>query len=314
MTTIIPEGATATIPKPETASARAHKTLTSPWASLAAAVIAILWTVPTAGLLISSFRPENDIKTTGWWEFFVHPHLTLSNYHAVLNGNGASGSNLSSFLINSIVITLPGVIIPIFLATMAAYGFAWTRFPGRNLLFVMIFALQIVPLQVTLIPLLKLFVHPPLNLMPIAGGDAPAGGLYSLWIAHTMFGLPLAIFLLHNFMREIPAELVESARVDGAGHVQIFTRLILPLMTPAIAAFGILQFLWVWNDLLVAMVFANSDVAPLTKALADLTGERGQDWPLLSAGAFLSMIIPMAVFLSMQRFFVRGLLAGSVKG
>jgi alpha-glucoside transport system permease protein len=297
-----------------TAAAEAHHKLSSPWASLAAAIIAIVWTVPTAGLLISSFRPEDDIKTTGWWEFFLHPHLTLSNYDAVLNGNGASGSDLSSFLVNSIVITIPGVIIPIFLATMAAYGFAWTRFWGRDLLFVMVFALQIVPLQVTLIPLLKLFAHPPLGLPAISGNDAPADGLYSLWIAHTMFGLPLAIFLIHNFMMQIPGELIESARVDGAGHVQIFARIVLPLMTPAIAAFGILQFLWVWNDLLVAMVFAGHDNAPITKALSDLTGERGQDWPLLSAGAFLSMIIPMIVFLSLQRFFVRGLLAGSVKG
>lgn len=313
MTTVVPEGAVSALPL-ETPTERAHRRLSSPWASLVALVIALLWTVPTAGLLISSFRPENDVKTSGWWEFFSHPHLSLQNYDAVLHGNGASGSDLSGNLLNSIVITLPAVIIPIFLATMAAYGFAWIKFPGRDVLFVMVFALQIVPIQVTLIPLLKLFVHPPLGLPAISGGSAPAGGLYALWIAHTMFGLPLAIFLLHNFMRQIPGDLIESARVDGAGHVQIFLRIMLPLMTPAIAAFGILQFLWVWNDLLVAMVFANSDVAPMTKALSDLTGERGQDWPLLSAGAFVSMVIPMVVFLSMQRFFVRGLLAGSVKG
>lgn len=313
MTTVIPEGATAAIPA-ERAATTARRRLSSPWASIAALVIAVVWTVPTAGLLISSFRPEDDIRTSGWWEFFLHPHLSLDNYQAVLTGNGASGSNLSENLLNSVVITVPGVIIPIFLATMAAYSFAWIRFPGRDLLFVMVFALQIVPIQVTLIPLLRLFVHPPLGLPAISGGDAPAGGLYALWIAHTMYGLPLAVFLLHNFMSQIPGDLIESARVDGAGHVQIFTRIMLPLMTPAIAAFGILQFLWVWNDLLVAMVFANSNVAPLTKALSDLTGERGQDWPLLSAGAFLSMVLPMIVFLSLQRFFVRGLLAGSVKG
>jgi alpha-glucoside transport system permease protein len=297
------------------AAAEAHKRLSSPWASLAAAVIAIVWTVPTAGLLISSFRPQYDIKTSGWWEFFIHPHLTLSNYQAILRGSGdQSATNLGSFLVNSIVITIPAVIIPIFLATMAAYGFAWTRFRGRDLLFVMVFALQIVPIQVTVIPLLRLFVHPPLGLPALSGNDAVAGGLYSLWIAHAMFGLPLAIFLLHNFMQQIPAELMESARVDGAGHVQIFSRIILPLMTPAIAAFGILQFLWVWNDLFVAMVFAGHNNAPITKALSDLTGDRGQEWPLLSAGAFVSMVIPMIVFLSLQRFFVRGLLAGSVKG
>ncbi len=187
------------------------------------------------------------------------------------------------------------------------------RFPGKNLLFVLVFALQIVPIQVCLIPLLKLYNKPPFNLMPIHGGqNPPAGGLYSVWLSHTIFALPLAIFLLHNFMREIPGELIESARVDGAGHVQIFSRIMLPLMTPAIAAFGVLQFLWVWNDLLVAMIFSQS-TPPLTKALTDLTGTRGQDWPLLTAGAFVSMVIPMIVFIALQRFFVRGLLAGSVK-
>lgn len=298
-----------TISKIEKVSESSRKELTSKWASLAAVVIAVLWTIPTAGLLISSFRPEADIKTTGWWRIFVDPSFTLENYRAVLSGS--SQYNLSEYLINSAIITIPAVIIPISVATMAAYAFAWMSFPFKNFLFILVFALQIVPIQVTMIPLLGLYVD-----LGLAGNDAPGGGFYTIWLSHAMFALPLAIYLLHNFMSEIPGELIESARVDGAGHVQIFTRLILPLMTPAIAAFAILQFLWVWNDLLVALVFGGGspEVSPLTVQLAALSGTRGQDWHLLAAGAFVSLIVPLIVFLSLQRFFVRGLLAGSVKG
>jgi alpha-glucoside transport system permease protein len=210
-------------------------------------------------------------------------------------------------LINSIVITIPSVVIPVTVACLAAYAFAWMRFPYRDTLFVAVFALQIVPLQIALIPLLRLYVD-----SGIHGG----GSFWPLWISHTIFALPLAIFLLHNFFKEVPAELVEAARVDGAGHVTIFLRIMLPLVTPAIAAFGIFQFLWVWNDLLVAvtMVGGTRDVAPLTARIAELSGSQGTEWHLLTAGAFISIIIPVIVFLSLQRYFVRGLLAGSVKG
>ena len=313
MTTTTPEvPTTVTAPQP-TAAAAAHKKLTSPWASFAAIVIATLWTIPTAGLLISSFRPENDVKESGWWTWFTNPNVTLDNYSAVLKG---SDTNLATYFVNSIVITLPAVIIPITLATLAAYAFAWMKFPGRDLLFVAVFALQIVPIQVTMIPLLSLYVSPPFGLPSLAGADAPGGGFYTIWLSHSIFALPLAIYLLHNFMKEIPNELIEAARVDGAGHVKIFTRIMLPLMTPAIAAFGIFQFLWVWNDLLVALVFGGGSlqVSPLTVRLAELSGTRDQDWHLLSAGAFVSLIVPLIVFLSLQRYFVRGLLAGSVKG
>jgi alpha-glucoside transport system permease protein len=232
----------------------------------------------------------------------VVPAPPVDNYHEVLFG---SSTQLSTYFVNSIVITIPAVIIPLSLATMAAYAFAWMQFPFRDLLFVAVFAVQIVPIQVALIPLLKLYVDVGLN-----------GTFWTVWISHSIFALPLAIFLLHNFMREVPAELVEAARVDGAGHVKIFLRIMLPLMTPAIAAFGIFQFLWVWNDLLVALTFAGGtpNVAPLTVRLAELSGTRGQQWYLLSAGAFVSIVVPLIVFLSMQRYFVRGLLAGSVKG
>jgi len=288
-----------------TAAAEAKHRLSSPWASLAAVVIATLWTVPTAGLLISSFRPENDVKSSGWWTVLSDPSFTLANYDAVLNDENY---DLATFFVNSLVITLPAVVIPITLATLTAYAFAWMKFPGRDALFVAVFAMQIVPIQVTMIPLLQLFVN-----ADIAGRF---GAFWPIWIAHSAFALPLAIYLLHNFMKEVPAELIEAARVDGAGHVKIFTRIMLPLMTPAIAAFGIFQFLWVWNDLLVALVFGggNLNVSPLTVRLAELSGTRDQDWHLLSAGAFVSLIVPLVVFLSLQRYFVRGLLAGSVKG
>jgi alpha-glucoside transport system permease protein len=290
-----------------TAAEEAKKRLTSPWASLAAIIIATLWTIPTAGLLISSFRPEDDVKSSGWWTWFTNPNVTLDNYDAVLND---PNTDLATFFVNSIVITLPSVVIPITLATLAAYAFAWMKFPFRNTLFVAVFAMQIVPIQVTMIPLLQLYVDPPFGLPSLAGE------FWTIWISHSIFALPLAIYLLHNFMKEVPNELVEAARVDGAGHVRIFTRIMLPLITPAIAAFGIFQFLWVWNDLLVALVFGggNLEISPLTVRLAELSGTRDQDWHLLSAGAFVSLIVPLIVFLSLQRYFVRGLLAGSVKG
>ena len=293
--------------KLEAAAESSRKNLSNRWASAGALLIAILWTIPTAGLFITSFRPENDINTSGWWTVFTNPSFTLENYKSVLSGQ----YSLTDFFVNSFVITIPAVIIPISIATLAAYAFAWMNFPFKNTIFILVFALQIVPIQVTMIPLLKLYVD-----LGLAGNDAPGGGFYTIWLSHSAFALPLAIYLLHNFMLEIPGELVESARVDGAGHVQIFTRVILPLMTPAIAAFAILQFLWVWNDLLVALVFGGGslDISPLTVALANLSGTRGADWYLLSAGAFVSLVVPLIVFLSLQRFFVRGLLAGSVKG
>ncbi|NED98440.1 carbohydrate ABC transporter permease [Phytoactinopolyspora alkaliphila] len=304
----VPTGDTRLATKPrkltkaERRAVEAKSKLSSPWASGVAIILAILWTIPTFGLLISSFRPERQIKTTGWWTFFRDPQVTLENYEEVLFG---SGTSFSTFFVNSIVITLPAVIIPVSIALLAAYAFAWIEFRGRGLLFVAVFALQIVPLQVTLIPLLQQYVRWDLN-----------NSFWTVWISHSIFALPLAIFLLHNFMKEVPSSLVEAARVDGAGHVKIFFRVLMPLLVPAIAAFSIFQFLWVWNDLLVALTFAGGspNVVPITVRLAELSGTRGTDWQLLSAGAFIAMIVPLIVFLSLQRYFVRGLLAGSVKG
>jgi alpha-glucoside transport system permease protein len=285
------------------AAGKVKKGATSPWASFAAIVVAVLWTIPTVGLLVTSFRPQEDINTSGWWTFLTNPGFTLDNYKQTLETQ-TSGLTLGSAFINSVVITLPAVVIPICLALLASYAFAWVEFKGRDFLFVCVFALQIVPIQVTLVPLLSLFVKVHL-----------AGTFWPVWISHSIFALPLAIFLLHNFMKEIPRELIEAARVDGAGHVKIFFQVLLPLLKPAIAAFGIFQFLWVWNDLLVALTFASdSSTSPMTVVLQNLTGTRGTSWYLLSSGAFISIALPVVVFLSMQRYFVRGLLAGSVKG
>jgi len=277
--------------------------LTSRPASIVAILIAALWTIPTFGLLVTSFRPQKDIVTSGWWTVLWRPSFTLDNYRAVLSSHN-SGQSLTDAFINSLVITIPAVLIPIGIALLAAYSFAWTKFPGRDFLFVVVFALQIVPVQVTLVPLLQMYV-----------GLHLTGTFWPVWLSHVIFSLPLAVFLLHNFMRELPRELMEAARVDGAGHAQILIRVVLPLMKPAIAAFGIFEFLWVWNDLLVALTFANTpSTNPMTVALANMVGSRGGDWYLLSAGAFVSMAVPLVVFLTLQRYFVRGLLAGSVKG
>ncbi|WP_111767104.1 carbohydrate ABC transporter permease [Nakamurella deserti] len=275
--------------------------LSSPWASGVAIILAILWSIPTLGLFITSFRPVEDLRDTGWWNWFTNFHVTLDNYEGALS---TTNGGLGGFFLNTFVITIPAVIIPISLALLAAYAFAWIPFKGRNILFVAVFALQIVPIQVTLIPLQTIFVSLDLQ-----------NSFWPVWISHTIFGLPLAIFLLHNFMTEIPRSIIEAARVDGAGHVKIFFVVLMPLLIPAIAAFAIFQFLWVWNDLLVALVFAPSpNLKPLTAAVAELSGTKGTQWELLSSGAFISIIVPLIVFLSLQRYFVRGLLAGGVKG
>lgn len=283
----------------------AKKSISNRLGSLVALLIAVIWTVPTLGLFITSFRPEAQIKTTGWWTFFANPSVTLANYEAVLFGTTSQG-NLGNYFINSLVITIPATIAPLVIATMAAYGFSFMQWKGRDLVFIIVFALQIVPLQMALIPLLRIFSS-------TFGRSFP---FMSIWVAHTAFALPLAIFLLHNFMQEIPKELVEAAEVDGAGHAEIFTRVILPLMIPAIASFAIFQFLWVWNDLLVGLTFSGGQelTAPLTARLQSMAGSKGQDWHLLTAGAFVSMIVPLIVFFSLQRFFVRGLTGGAVKG
>ena len=301
----------------ESAAARVRRRLSSTTASVIAIVIAALWTLPTAGLFISSFRPEQEIKTTGWWTMFTDPQLTLTNYREVLFSS--SQGQLASYFVNSFVITVPSTVFVVLLAALAAYALAWVNFPGRDWLFLGIFALQIVPLQMSLVPLLRFFSQGVSigDIQVLPAWDLPGAFAFTnVWVAHTIFGLPLGIFLLHNFVSQLPHSLFEAARVDGAGHGVLFRRVVLPLIVPALVSLAIFQFLWVWNDLLVALIFAGGDVstAPLTVRLAELAGTRGNEWQRLTAGAFVSMVIPLLVFFTLQRYFVRGLLAGSVKG
>jgi alpha-glucoside transport system permease protein len=346
-------------------------------------LLVFIWTIPTMGLLVSSFRTRFDIQTSGWWNVLPHkewvlveefaipegldpdgimeiegvtgtfdefregitaedgrqitwsgnkrlgtirinaeqfvwlPKLTLDNYGQVLAGKTyqiqtadgeireVQGDNFVGAFLNSITVSVPATIIPILIAAFAAYGFAWMRFPGRKVLFIMVVALLVIPLQIALVPILKDYVRLDLN-----------GTFLAIWLAHTGFGLPLATYLLFNYIKGLPRDILESAFIDGASHFTIFVRLIIPLSVPALASFAIFQFLWVWNDYLVALVFigAKPDVQVLTMRIAEMVGSRGADWHLLTAGAFISMLLPLVVFFSLQRFFIRGMLAGSVKG
>ncbi|HEY5890871.1 MAG TPA: carbohydrate ABC transporter permease [Acidimicrobiia bacterium] len=266
-------------------------------------LVVILWVIPTLGVLISSLRPAALVNTTGWWTVFTNfgsNEWTFENYNTVLTSEGFGNAFL-----NSLSVTIPATVIPITIAAFAAYAFAWMEFPGRQWIFVTIVALLVIPLQMALIPLLRLYVNFDLN------GTFPA-----VWLAHAGFGLPLAIYLLRNYIGSLPSSMMESARIDGATHFEIFTKLVVPLSVPVLASFAIFQFLWVWNDLLVALVFLGGEpeVRVITLALRDLNGSRGEQWHLLTAGAFITMALPIVVFLGLQRYFVRGLTAGSVKG
>ena len=269
--------------------------------NLTVLLLIIVWTLPTVGLFITSFRDKQSISNSGWWAAFGQGGFTLDNYDKVLFG----GDGLGTAFLNTLAVTVPAVVIPILIAAFAAYGFAWLQFPGRRILFITVVGLLVVPLQIALIPVLKAYLAIDLN-----------GTFLAVWLAHAGFGLALAIYLLYNYISQLPKDLIESAALDGASHFTIFVRLILPLSVPALASFAIFQFLWVWNDLLVATTFLGTDrdVAVMTQRLVSMTGSRGQDWQLLTAGAFVSMIVPVAVFLGLQRYFVRGLLAGSIKG
>ncbi len=347
-------------------------------------LLVLLWTIPTLGIFVSSFRDRFDIQTSGWWTVFPHrewetvavvdpneiPDLdrqgvmefegvtgtfeelragiesgdvrvqwvgnrrlgrvevqkqvwtvnldfTLDNYQQVIGGKDFEivdeegnvevipGDDMSNAFLNSLAVAVPSTIIPILIAAFAAYAFAWMNFPGRRILFIIVVGLLVVPLQIALVPVLDVYGNLELN-----------GTFLAIWLAHTGFGLALATYLLFNYIATLPRETLESAFIDGASHFTVFTRLVLPLSVPALASFAIFQFLWVWNDYLVALVFlgSNPEFEVVTQRLADITGSRGNDWHLLTAGAFVSMILPLIVFISLQRYFVRGLLAGSVKG
>ncbi len=270
---------------------------------LAVLLICFLWTLPTIGLLVTSVRNPELVSHSGWWTSLFNPFAadqwTLANYQQVI----ASGGMGDAFL-NSLIVTIPATAIPITIAAFAAYAFAWIPFRGRGILFTIVVGLLVVPIQMSLIPILKLY-----------SGASLYGTFIGIWLAHTGFGLPLAIFLLYNFISQLPRDLFESAAIDGASHLQMFIRLVLPLTIPALGAFAIFQFLWVWNDLLVALTFlgVSTDLRVMPTALYALLGSRGGQWQLLTAGAFVTMAMPLAVFLLLQRAFVRGILAGSVK-
>lgn len=262
----------------------------------------IVWAIPTVGLLINSFRPSVDAFGSGWWTALFPPyHFTFDNYLHVLDQ-----SNVGNAFLNSLFISIPATVIPIFVAAFAAYAFSWMEFPGRNILFVVVVGLLVVPLQATLIPVLSLFAT-----------WGIAGSFLAVWLAHTAYGLPFAVYLLRNFMGSLPREVFESAAIDGASPVTSFFRLALPMSVPAIAALAIFQFLFVWNDLLVSLIYLavfEPDNLPLTVVIAGLISSTGQGLEFLGAAAFLSMALPLIVFFGLQRFFVRGIVGGSVKG
>jgi alpha-glucoside transport system permease protein len=267
-------------------------------------LVALIWILPTAGLLITSFRPASEVASSGWWTVFANPfdftQFTLSNYKDVITNIG-----IGRAFVNTLIITIPACIIPIIIASFAAYAFAWMEFWGRRFFFILFVGLLVVPLQMTLIPILRIF-----NQLGLSGS------FLGIWLAHAGYGLPLVIYLMYNFVSGLPSEIFESATIDGATTFQIFKSIVLPLSVPALASITIFQFIWVWNDLLVALVYLGGtpDVAPLTVRISALVGSYGQNWELLTAAAFVSMLLPLIIFLSLQRYFVRGILAGSIKG
>ncbi|HVY10820.1 MAG TPA: carbohydrate ABC transporter permease [Mycobacteriales bacterium] len=265
---------------------------------IALIVIALIWLVPTFGLLVESFRDSAQYTNGGWWDAIAHPgQLTVQNYSALVHNN----SIMSSF-VNTIEITVPATLLVIVIGAAAGYAFAWMDFPGRDYLFLIVVGLLVIPIQIALIPVLKLYSNLGIS-----------GTITSVVLFHVAFGLPFAVFLLRNYFAGIPRDLLEAARMDGASEARIFFRLILPLGLPAIASLAIFQFLWVWNDLLVALVFTNPSSQPITVALASQTRQFGSSIDILAPGAFLSLIVPLVVFLGFQRFFVQGVMAGSVK-
>jgi alpha-glucoside transport system permease protein len=281
-----------------TPSQRALRFITRTPVHVGLILIAVIWLVPTVGLAVTSFRPRSEIQASSWWSSLTHFNFTLHNYDLVL-----SNAKMGSAFVNSLIITIPSTILPLTFAAMAAYAFSWIRFPFRDTIFLIIVALLVVPIQMAFVPLLRLFRDLEI-----------ANGYVGIWLAHTAFGLPLGIFLLRNFFITLPRDLIEAARVDGASNARIFLKVVLPLSVPALASFAIFQFLWVWNDLLMALIFVqNSDLWPMTIRINQMQSTYGVEWHLLSAGAFLLMIVPLIVFFALQRFFVQGLLAGSVK-
>ena len=265
--------------------------------------VTLLWVLPTIGVLLTSFRSRDDAASGGWWELFLKPSgfgdLTFDNYQRAVQG-----TNLGEGFVNSLAIALPATFIPILVAAFAAYAFTFMKFPGRDILFVVVVGMLVVPNFVSFVPVLRLF------------RDLGMGGTFpAVWLFHVGFGMSLAIFMIRNYMATLPLTVIESAKIDGASHFQTFFRLVLPMSVPVLASFAIFQFLWVWNDLLVALVFLGpGENAPMTVSISQLLGQQGQNQELVTASGMFSMLVPIVVFLSLQRFFVRGLTAGAVKG
>jgi alpha-glucoside transport system permease protein len=261
-------------------------------------VVGLFWLLPTVGLLLSSLRTPSDISASGWWKVFTSPsQLTVTNYRTLLDNHAITDS-----LVNTALITVPATLLVVVIGSLAGYAFAWMDFPGRDWWFIAVVAMLVVPVQVALIPVAKLF-----------GDIGIFGDISGVVLFHTAFGLPFAIFLLRNFFAEIPRELLEAARLDGAGELRLFTQVVMPLGGPAIASLGIFQFLWVWNDMLVALIFADSGSQPVTVALQQQVRQFGNNIDILAPGAFVSMVVPLVVFFAFQRQFVSGVMAGAVK-
>jgi alpha-glucoside transport system permease protein len=298
----MPEAPDAPGPSPQPAPGRPVRSRRRLFLHLAVVALMLIWALPTLGLLVSSFRPAEELSTSGWWTAFAPPyHFTMSNYEAVFNQAG-----IGQAFVNSLFIAIPATIIPLFVAAFAAYAFSWMEFPGRDVLFVVIVGLLVVPLQTTLIPILRTFAEWGIT-----------GEFLAVWLAHTGYGLPFAVYLLRNFMGSLPRAVFESASMDGASHVTAFFRLAVPMSVPAFAALAIFQFLFVWNDLLVSLIYiglANSDNLPMTATMANLVNSLGGGWYLLGAAAFVSMALPLAIFFGLQRYFIRGIVGGAVKG
>ncbi len=285
-------------PAKETVSARILRSLNRTPVHIFLGIVAVIWLAPTIGLLITSFRPRTDIQSTGWWQTLGTLRFTAENYQGVLDAAGMGQS-----FVNSLIISIPSTLLPLLVCSLSAYAFSWLRFPFRDTIFLVIVALMMVPVQVAFLPLQQLFK--PFQLTQ---------GYLAIWLVHTAFALPFGIFLLRNFFITLPRDLIEAARIDGSTDIGIFRTIVVPLSVPAIAAYGIFQFLWVWNDLLMALIFVgNSANLPMTVKITTLLGTYGTEWHLLAASAFLLMFVPLAVFFSLQRYFVQGLLAGSVK-
>ncbi len=285
--------------RPETPAQRLVRWISSSFITILVVLIALLWSVPTVGLFVTSFRNITDIQSTGWWTALLPPwHFTLDNYQQVISQQG-----LGTAFINSLIISIPGTILPVFVASFAAFAFAWLKFPGRDWIFLAIVALLVVPAQLALIPVLQLFTDTGIS-----------GTYFGIWLFHTAYGLPFAIYLLRSFFGALPSDLFESAHIDGASNMRVFFSIVLPLSVPSLASLIIFQFMWVWNDLLDALILMVGRNLPMTVTIANLVNSYGSGYQLLTAAAFLSIALPLVIFFSLQRYFVRGILAGSVKG